>query len=953
MKIIFPTLCTAFVFGLFSTGIANAQTPSSYTFKAILIDSLTKEPIEYATISIYENGAETITKFAISDKKGTVEIPGIRRGTHQVRIDLMGYRTRLQTISFTGSESIVDLGRILMREDVNLLSASVVTAVANPIVVKQDTIQYNAAAFKTSDNDMLEELLKKLPGVEVDTDGKITVNGKEITKVMIDGKTFFTDDPTIATKNLPANIVDRVNVVNRRSDQARFTGIDDGNEEFVLDLSIRPGMMNGWFGNLSAGYGTNDRYQANGMVGRFQNSNQMAFIGNLNNTNNRGFFDAMAGSMQGMRGGGAPGGGGGFGGGGVRFGGNTMNFGGSGLATSWNVGTNMNTELLDKRLKIGGNYFYAGTDTKQERKIDRQDFLPDSTFFSQQDGHANTKTESHRMGMEFDYSLNDQNSILFRPNGSLGYGQMSDSTTRSTTGLSGAKIYDSYSGSHSESQSKSTSGELLLRHRFAKPGNTISFNLNYSLSETTMDGVNHSQTDFYGENARTESIHQQYTQVNNAYSIGGRLSYTQPLGNNYFLELAYRYRYNQNKSEKEAFNFNEETKKYDEKDDDYSNLLKNITIEQQAEVNLRSQQEKYSYTVGFSALPSYISSIDETGGIAPFSRHRFNFTPRVDFRYNFSQNSNLRIEYNGRTNQPSLSQLQPVKDNSDPTRIREGNLDLTPEFSNRFSIDFRDTKLGTFRTISVRSDINYTLNKIINKSEYKDGVLYTSPVNEGTSFTGNLFFTYNSPIAGSLFYITSSGGVNTSSSNSYSNGVKNHTNTLGIREMLRFNYRGEKLVAGLSGRASYSMAWYTIEQNGTNNTWNNQISADINWTLPWGLNVMSDVNYIYYIGYPPGYNKPSTVWNASASKLLFKKMGTLSVRVYDILKEAKSITHNVNDNYIEDIESNVLTRYFMFSFTYRFGTFGGGQQRSRGDWQGPGPGPGSGPVMRMGPGQRF
>ncbi|MCL2739334.1 MAG: outer membrane beta-barrel family protein, partial [Bacteroidales bacterium] len=437
------------------------------------------------------------------------------------------------------------------------------------------------------------------------------------------------------------------------------------------------------------------------------------------------------------------------------------------------------------------------------------------------------------------------------------------------------------------------------------------------------------------------------------YSLSSRLSYTQPLGGNYFMEAAYRYRYSQNNSDKESFNYNGETRSYDLKDIEYSNIIENTTIEQQIDLNLRSNQEKYRYTVGFSAMPSYISSIGEGGGEEwqPFSRHRFNFAPRVDFRYNFAQNSNLRIEYDGRTNQPSLSQLQPVRDNSNPMLIRLGNLELTPEFSNRLQVEYRNTNVSTFRTITLRSDFNYTLNTIITKSEYdSDGVQTRMPVNEGTAFRGNLNVSYNTPIARSKFNIISSSRVSTSSGDSYSNGVKNRTTNLGFSENLRFSYRGDKLYAEVGGSASYSQAWYTIELNGTNNTWNNRVNANMNWTLPWGLNLVSDISHIYYIGYPSGYNQPSTVWNASLSKLLFKNMGTLTVRVFDILKEAKSISHNVNDSYIETVESSILTQYFMFSFTFRFGTFSG--QRSRGGWQ-HGTGGGMSPSMRMGPGQRF
>ncbi|MCL2739489.1 MAG: hypothetical protein FWE30_08610, partial [Bacteroidales bacterium] len=503
----------ACLFILFGWGFAQAQSqaPSqsqpqsqSSTLRAVLLDSLSREPLQYVTVAVYEGGSETPSKFAISNREGLVEILGIPRGRHTVKIDIMGYVSQSREINFTAREPVVDLGNVLLKEDAQMLDAAVVTAMSNPIVVRQDTIQYNAAAFRTSDNDMLEELLKKLPGVEVDKDGKITVNGREISRVVIDGKTFFSDDPTIATRNLPARIVDRVNVVNRRSEQAQFTGIDDGNDEFVLDLSIRPGMMNGWFGNLMAGYGTEDRYQAQGMVGRFQGGDQLAFIGNWNNTNNRGFADAMAGSMQGMRGGG-PGGGGG-GGGGVRFGGNTFNFGGSGIMTSWNAGVNMNTELLDKKLKVGGNYFYGGSEAKRESNTLRQNFLPDSSFYYAQEANSINRTESHRIGMEFDYSINERSSILFRPNGNIGYGRFDENSQYSSTGLQGTKINDGWSKSFGESQSKGTGGELLLRHRFAKPGNTMSLSINYNLSESSIDGYNRSETNVYGVRERKDTI---------------------------------------------------------------------------------------------------------------------------------------------------------------------------------------------------------------------------------------------------------------------------------------------------------------------------------------------------------------------------------------------------------------------------------------------------------------
>ncbi len=340
----------------------------------MLVDSRRNEVVEFATASLILKGKESPSKYALSDSKGKFEITGVNPGEYTLRIEFMGFVTVNKEISID-KQRIIDLGNINMMEKLNTLESVVVSALGNPIIVKKDTIEYNASSFKTSESDMLEELLKKLPGIEIDADGKITANGKAIDKIMIDGKPFFLNDPTLATKNLPAKIVDKVRVVDRKSEQAIFSGIDDGNEETVIDLSIRPGMMNGWFGNATLGYGSEDRYQGAGMVGRFTSTSQVSVIGNGNNTNNRAFSDMAGGMMSSMRGsmGGS---------GGIRVGGQTVNFGGSGITTSWMGGVNANTELKGGKIKIGGNYFYGSTDNVASGSRERQNFLQDSSFFN-------------------------------------------------------------------------------------------------------------------------------------------------------------------------------------------------------------------------------------------------------------------------------------------------------------------------------------------------------------------------------------------------------------------------------------------------------------------------------------------------------------------------------------------------------------------------------------------
>ena len=299
-----------------------AQTQSGtrgQSIKVTVLDSLTKTPIEFATLSATAEGAEKPVKYGLTDANGVVSLTGLRPGKYTIKFEYMGYKTK--NVPFEIVRGTNEINPLYVSEEVNMLNAVVVSDVGNQMQVRKDTIEYNASSFKVNDSDMLEELLKKLPGVEISSDGTITANGKTINKIMIDGKTFFLDDPQLATKNLPAKIINKVRVVERKSDQAQFTGIEDGEEETVIDLNIRPGMMNGWFGNVAGGYGrdlikvgdkSNNRYEAAAMLGRFTSKTQISLIGNANNTNNRGFHDVAASMMGAMRGGVGMGGGGGF-----------------------------------------------------------------------------------------------------------------------------------------------------------------------------------------------------------------------------------------------------------------------------------------------------------------------------------------------------------------------------------------------------------------------------------------------------------------------------------------------------------------------------------------------------------------------------------------------------------------------------------------------------------------
>ncbi len=348
-----------------SAGLLHAQ--SGFTVKAVFSDETSGDPVSFATVSLTVSGAKTPAAYALTDSEGKVTLTKVKSGTYMLKAELMGYKSFEKTVTVSKS---MDLGNFKMAADIQMIEAAQVTAAGNPIIVKKDTVEYNASSFKTTDNDMLENLLKKLPGIEVSSDGTVTANGETITKITIDGKTFFLDDPQLATKNIPAKIVEKVKVVEKKSDQAQFTGIDDGEEETVIDLSLKPGMMKGWFGNVSAGGGHDLqqgwdgdwRWQGAAMIGRFTDKSQLSIILNGNNTNNRGFNDMAGSMMRSMRSGGMGGGRGGWG----------QN---NGITTSWMGGVNGAWTLLDGNMDLGGNYLYSGSSTSLLEKSEKITYL--------------------------------------------------------------------------------------------------------------------------------------------------------------------------------------------------------------------------------------------------------------------------------------------------------------------------------------------------------------------------------------------------------------------------------------------------------------------------------------------------------------------------------------------------------------------------------------------------
>ena len=968
------TLIT-FLLALFMCVTASAQV----TVKLRLIDAKTSDPVSFATVSLTVKGETTPAKYVLSDSHGAATIAKVKKNTYVLKAELMGYKPYSQEIKL---EKDVDLGDVKMEEDVEVLDAARVTDIGNPIIIRKDTIEYTASSFKTSDNDMLEELLKKLPGVEVEADGSITANGETITKITIDGKTFFLDDPQLASKNIPAKLIEKVKVVEKKSEQALFTGIDDGEQETVIDLTMKPGMMKGWFGNVMGGGGhdvpgagsdMNDwRYQGAAMVGRFTDKSQISVILNGNNTNNRGFNDMAGSMMQGMRGGGMGMGMGGWG-------------RGNGITTSWMGGLNGAFTLLDEDMELAGNYLYSGSinDVMEERS--KITYLEDgSRLLNDEKGTGRTMTQGHRFGIRLEHKFSENTSILFEPQFNFGYGnfnQTSEFVTATERDGVSTPTNEGFTSNLGNNDNWRTSGFLLFRQKLGKPGRTISANFHYSYSNNNLNGYNQSLTNVMDAESQAwtaEVVNQRYDQNSQSTSLSGRVVYTEPIGAGFFFETNYQYSWNQNTSFKDTYNSGVSPEQWplifnpdgEELDLIYSNEIDNISQNHRAGASLTYQKEKVRAQLGAAYNPTITDNV--TSGHDPYHNVSHNWSPQAMLNYEFNDNTNLRFFYWGRSAQPSTNQLLPVPDNSNPLNISLGNPNLNPYFNHNLRGNFGYTNKQTFTSVNARFGASLVQDAITSAQWYDpSGVQYSIPVNGPGTGSADLRVMVNSPFGKSGFSIFSMTFGRYNQSNSFigsgalqsdkyydaesatfdyvafnrdyadlaasSDFVNNKTQTASFTQRLRLTYRSDLVELTLGGRTRMSKSWYTMKNSELAATWNNQVDASMNWTIPGGINLIADADYNWYNGYTTP-QEDEIILNAEITKLLFKDKCTLAVKAYDILGQSKNLSVSDSANYHIETRNNTLGRYIILSLTYRFGNFGG-----PGGGSGPG---GHGPMGR-------
>jgi len=900
-------------------------------------DSL-NAPMPSATVMLLLAKDSSLVSFGSTDRQGMFELKNVSRGDYQLKITFVGYANGvkdLKAADFTGP--VIDVGRLTMRPISSELDELVIKGEKAPVTVKRDTIEFNAGSFKTKANANVEDLLKKMPGLEVETDGSIKAQGEQVQRVMVDGREFFGRDPKLATRNLPADAIDKVQVFDKKSDQSVFTGIDDGQREKTINLELKEEKRNGAFGNLVGGAGTDDRFTAKASVNKFSKGDQLSFLGMGNNINEQGFsmddyMNFSGGSQQMM------------GGGGGRMtiqldgnsqGGVPLNFGGrqNGILTNYAGGLNTNQDIGTKT-KLNSSYFYNNLNQNISQVLNRINYLPNGSYDFNQASKQINQSDNHRANLTIDQFLDSANSLKFTASATLTNNEQSVQSFAQTMNIGGGVQNESIRNAFTEGRSTNLNASLLYRHRFPKKGRTFSTTLTLGLSQSNADGSLSSTNEFFTTVPEERVIEQINTQKSDNQSYGAQFSYTEPLGNRKYLEANYSLRTNQNDVIRDVNDIVSGAPVYN---DTLSNRYNSNYLYNRPGINLRVNRQKFNFTVGASYQNTRLKG-DLTLRDTTIDRTFENILPVVRFNYDFSSFKHFRLDYETSMQEPNIQQLQPVIDNSDPLNLSSGNPNLQPGYAHSFRLHYTQfdpaSGIGLFAFVNS----NYTTNAIAYSQTVNPLTLVrlTVPVNvaDNLRISGNFSFQFPVRKFSSRFSVgptaTYTRGIN------LINLQENRTDQRTYGGTFRYDYSfKEVLTLGLSANLSQNKTSYSFNETQNQQFLNETYTADLNINFLKNYSFSTDYAFYHYRSQTTDFDQTIPILNLSVSRFLLKNnVGELKIGVVNALDRSVGVSQTATSNYLQQETTNNLGRYYMVTFTYalnkQLNPMGGGRGRRGG-----------------------
>lgn len=953
--------------------IAMMMQAQQHLITGAIIDKGTNDPVEASTVQLLRADSTYISG-AISDENGLFSLQAPEDGSYLLKITSVGYKPTVRRIMMTQGKDLA-IGKININAEAIMLKAATVTAMAKKVVLKEDTFVYNSAAYRTPEGSTIEELVKRLPGAEVSDDGSIKINGKEVKKILVDGKEFMTGDTKTALKNLPTSIIEKIKAYDEKSDLAKVTGIDDGEEETVLDFGVKRGMNKGLIANMDLSIGTKQRYSERGMAAYFNDRNRLMMFASANNTNDMGF-----------PGGGGPGG---------------WGFNKQGLNASKMLGLNYNYENKDK-LKMDASLRWNHSDGDISSTVASENFVSQNSSFSNSRAKNFSRSNSWDGRFRLEWKPDTMTNIMFRPSFTI---KSSDALARSLSAQFNADPYQitndpledaaraelgledvslsksllqqagvlvnlQSSSSISYSESENLKGMLQYNRRLSAMGRNITVRTDASYGKTDanslsltnaymylVDVANGNETDHYN------TYRYNVTPTRN-YSYSLQATYSEPLWRATFLQLSYKFTYKYSKTDRSTYNFSdfsdEEANQWasitpeyrgwgnylgtlrsplDEYfDSDQSRFSEYKNYIHEMQLMMRFVRPKYNLSFGAMLQPQRSNFIyDYMGQHIETTRNVTNFSPTLDFRYRFSKVSNLRVNYRGTTSQPSMTDLLDITDDSNPLNIKKGNPGLKPSFTHNFRLFYNNYIEKHQRALMTFVNFSMTRNSISDMVTYDDktGGRTTQPENINGNWNARGAFMFNTAIDSAGVW-----NINTFTTLAYTNAVgylsldgktsqKNTTKQTQVGERIAMGYRNNWLEVNLNGTLNYNHARNKLQASSNMNTWQFSYGPSITVTMPWGMSLSTDLSQSSRRGYSDkSMNTNELVWNAQLSQGFLKgKPLTVMIQFYDLLHQQSTLSRALTAMARTDTEYNSINSYAMFHVIYRLNIIGGKQAR--------------------------
>jgi hypothetical protein len=892
-------------------------------------------PLPGVTIQLTGKSDTSVKSGAITDLNGNFSIDNLVAGTYSLHFNYVGYKKVDKDVTITVNN--VSVGTIQLVSTARELKGVTVAGKQIRGEQKGDTSQFNADAYKTNPDATADDLVAKMPGVTSDGTG-VKVNGETVQQVLVDGKPFFGSDPTVALKNLPAEVIDKIQIFDKLSDQSLFTGFDDGNAQKTMNIITKGSKREGVFGKVYTGYGTDYRYTAGGNMNFFNGDRRISVLGLANNINQQNFSSE---DVLGIAGTGGQSRGSGRGGRGGNAANNFMVGQQGGIAATNSIGLNYSNNWGQK-LKVSGSYFFNNSNNVNTSYLTRNYFTGRDTVLYLENTTSDAVNSNHRFNARMEYTIDTSNSVTFTPSLSL---QQNDTKNNTIANNSVADVLQSKSANSTTALNNgyNASGNLLFQHKFEKPRRTVSLNINASLNEKSGDGTNLSSNDYYDSINTTSLRDQKYNIYNNSVSLSPNLTYTEPVGKKGQFQFSYNPSYSLNTNDKETFKKDGATSDYTYRDTLFSNNYLNTYVTQKGGISYRIGDRTSNFNIGANVQRANLDGEQQFPRVFSLSRSFFSVLPNAFYNYRYADGRNLRLMYRTRTNVPSVNQMQNVIDISNPLLLSTGNAELKQTYEQTLIVRYGLTKAKSGKNFFLNLYVNNTHNYIGNAtyiptrdSIYTDPLTNTSilinrggqlsrPVNLDGYWSSRLFATYGMPVSGIKSNLNFNGGINVNRTPGLINNIVNYAGnyipTLGL--VLSSNV-SEKLDFTLSYSGSYNIVNNTIQSQSNNNFFNQVATFRVNWIFLENFVLNSNVTNTYYTAFSGTGSQSFYLWNAYLGYKLFKKTLEARMSVYDLLNQNTSINRAVTETYIENSNTQVLTQYFMFQLTYTVRKFKSG-----------------------------